>query len=115
MSSAATPAPEAPRPVAVKRLDHAVLFVADLVVAVDLNEQVLGFAVMATEPRANAALLRAGGSDDHHDLGLFGLGPNATPKQRGQVGLSHLVWQVATLEDLALEAELARWSGVATA
>lgn len=88
-------------PVAVKRLNHAVLFVSDLERAVGFYREVLGFEVMATEPRANAAFLRAGGSDNHHDLGLFGLGPNATPKQRGQVGLYHLAWQVATIDDLA--------------
>lgn len=39
-------------------------------------------------------------SDNHHDLGLFGLGPAAVPKQRGAVGLYHLAWQVDTIDDL---------------
>lgn len=34
------------------------------------------------------------------DLGLFGLGPAAAPRTRGQVGLYHLAWQVPTIEDL---------------
>lgn len=84
----------------ITRLNHAVLFVADLQRALDFYTGVFGFEVIATEPRANAAFLRASGSDNHHDLGLFGLGPAAAPRTRGQVGLYHLAWQVPTIEDL---------------
>lgn len=85
----------------IARLNHAVLFVSDLEPALRFYEGVMGFEVMAREPRANAAFLRAPGSENHHDLGLFGLGPTAAPKQRGQVGLYHLAWQVPTIDDLA--------------
>ena len=85
----------------VTRLNHAVLFVSDLGRALDFYTGVFGFEVIAREPRANAAFLRAPGSDNHHDLGLFGLGPAAAPRQRHQVGLYHLAWQVATIDDLA--------------
>lgn len=84
----------------ISRLNHAVLFVTDLDRALDFYTGVFGFEVIARELRANAAFLRAIGSDNHHDLGLFGLGPNATPKARGQVGLYHLAWQVPTIDDL---------------
>ncbi|MDX1689824.1 MAG: VOC family protein [Acidimicrobiia bacterium] len=84
----------------ITRLNHAVLFVGDLDRAVDFYTGVFGFEVIAREPRANAAFLRAPGSDNHHDLGLFGLGPGATPKRRGSVGLYHLAWQVDTIDDL---------------
>ncbi|MEX0756595.1 MAG: VOC family protein [Acidimicrobiia bacterium] len=85
----------------ISRLNHAVLFVSDLDRSLDFYTGVFNFEVIATEPRANAAFLRASGSDNHHDLGLFGLGPQAAPKARGQVGLYHLAWQVPTIEDLA--------------
>ena len=35
--------------------------------------------VIAREPRANAAFLRLPRSGNHHDLGLFGVGPTAAP------------------------------------
>lgn len=85
----------------ISRLNHAVLFVSDLERSLAFYEGVMGFDVIAREPRANAAFLRAPQSDNHHDLGLFGLGPMAAPKQRGSVGLYHLAWQVPTIDDLA--------------
>ena len=87
--------------VAVRRLNHAVLFVGDLQRSIGFYERILGFEVIATEPRANAAFLRARGSDNHHDLGLFGLGPQAEPPGRGRIGLYHLAWQVDTIDQLA--------------
>jgi len=85
----------------IARLNHAVLFVSDLDRAIEFYEGVLGFVLLTKEESFNAAFFRTQGSENHHDLGLFGLGPNATPKQRGQVGLYHLAWQVPTLEGLA--------------
>lgn len=85
----------------VTRLNHAVLFVGDLDRAVVFYTDVFGLEVIAREPRANAAFLRAPASANHHDLGLFGLGPAALPKVRGSVGLYHLAWQVDTIDDLA--------------
>lgn len=83
------------------RLNHAVLFVSDLDRAVAFYEGVFGMEVMAREPRANAAFLRLPKSGNHHDLGLFGLGANAVPKQRGGIGLYHLAWQLETIDELA--------------
>ncbi len=85
----------------ITRLNHAVLFVSDLQRSLDFYTGVFGFEVIAREPRANAAFLRAPESGNHHDLGLFGLGTGAVSKQRGQVGLYHLAWQVDTIDDLA--------------
>jgi catechol-2,3-dioxygenase len=62
--------------------------------------------VVAREPRARAAFLRLSRSGNHHDLGLFGVGTQAAPKQRGGIGLYHLAWQVDTIEELE-EARLA--------
>ena len=55
--------------------------------------------VVAREPRANAAFLRLPRSGNHHDLGLFGVGPQPRPP-RGSLGLYHLAWQVDTIEEL---------------
>lgn len=85
----------------ITRLNHAVLFVSDVERAVEFYTTVFGFQVVAREPGARAAFLRAGRSENHHDLGLFGLGSAALPRQRGAVGLYHLAWQVDTIEDLA--------------
>ena len=81
------------------RLNHAVLFVADLERSIALYSQAFGMTVMAREPRANAAFLRLPRSGNHHDLGLFGVGAQP-PRPRGGLGLYHLAWQVDTIEEL---------------
>ena len=81
------------------RLNHAVLFVADLERSIAFYEQAFGMTVMAREPRANAAFLRLPLSGNHHDLGLFGVGAQP-PRPRGSLGLYHLAWQVDTIDDL---------------
>lgn len=83
------------------RLNHAVLFVSDLERSLAFYTGTFGMEVAATEPRANAAFLRLPRSGNHHDLGLFGMGPTAPPKQRGAIGLYHLAWQVDTIDELA--------------
>lgn len=81
------------------RLNHAVLYVADLERSIAFYGQAFGMSVMAREPRANAAFLRLPRSGNHHDLGLFGVGAQA-PRPRGSIGLYHLAWQVDTIEEL---------------
>jgi catechol-2,3-dioxygenase len=93
-------------PVNPVRLNHAVLFVADLQRAERFYTEVFGMTVVAREPRANAAFLRLPRSGNHHDLGLFGVGPLAPPKKRGGIGLYHLAWQVDTIEELARAREI---------
>lgn len=80
-------------------LNHAVLFVSDLPAAKTFYTNVLGFTVAADEPRFNAAFLRAPGSMNHHDLGLFQTSGRKPP--RGAVGLYHLAWEVPEIADLA--------------
>lgn len=86
-------------PIAAVRLNHAVLFVSDLERAVSFYTGVFGMRVIASEPRAAAAFLRLPRSGNHHDLGLFGLGPDAAPKRAG-IGLYHLAWQLDTVDEL---------------
>jgi catechol-2,3-dioxygenase len=82
------------------RLNHAVLFVEDLDRSVAFYTDVFGMEVVAREPRANAAFLRLPRGDNHHDLGLFGVGPAGGPKRRGAIGLYHLAWQLDTIDEL---------------
>ncbi|TAK74059.1 MAG: VOC family protein [Dehalococcoidia bacterium] len=85
----------------VKRLNHAVLYVRDAKKAVEFYHDVLGFEVVEAMGD-RAFFLRANGSDNHHDLGLFGIGEEAPPPGHGdRVGLYHLAWEVESLPDLA--------------
>ena len=52
--------------------------------------------------------MRAAGTENHHDLGLFSIGPQAPLPEPGRVGLYHLAWQVETIQDLAEMRERAR-------
>jgi catechol-2,3-dioxygenase len=83
------------------RLNHAVLFVADLDRSVRFYTELFGMDVVAREARANAAFLRLPLSGNHHDLGLFGVGASDGPKRRGAIGLYHLAWQLDTIDELA--------------
>jgi catechol-2,3-dioxygenase len=83
----------------VQRLNHAVLYVRDAARAAAFYQDAFGFEVV-TEMRG-AAFLRAAGSSNHHDLGLFSVGPDAPGPEQGRVGLYHLAWQVPSVDDLA--------------
>ena len=97
------------------RLNHAVLFVADLDRSLAFYTDVFGMAVVAREPRANAAFLRLPRSGNHHDLGLFGVGAAAGgPKRRGVIGLYHLAWQLDTVDELAAARDALREAGAYT-
>ncbi len=82
------------------RLNHAVLFVADLERSERFYTDVFGMQVVVREPRAKAAFLRLPRSGNHHDLGLFGIGTAGGPKRRGAIGLYHLAWQLDTVDEL---------------
>ena len=85
----------------IKRLNHAVLYVRDAKHALEFYRGTLGFEVVEAMGD-RAYFLRANGSDNHHDLGLFGIGEQAPPPGRGdRVGLYHLAWEVDSLPDLA--------------
>jgi catechol-2,3-dioxygenase len=96
------------------RLNHAVLFVADLERSVSFYETTFGMEVMAREPRANAAFLRLPRSGNHHDLGLFEVGAGAGPKRRGAIGLYHLAWQLDTIDELVEAHGVLRANGAYT-
>jgi catechol-2,3-dioxygenase len=83
----------------VKTLNHAVLYVRDAQASSEFYQRALDFEVVGSMGR-NAVFLRASASDNHHDLALFSVGPDAPLPQRGQVGLYHLAWEVPTIDDL---------------
>ena len=60
---------------------------------------------VSSSPAASSAARRSSCvsplGDNHHDLGLFSVGPDAPRPARGSVGLYHLAWEVPTIEDLA--------------
>ena len=93
----------------VRRLNHAVLYVRDAARAAAFYTDVFGFEPIAEFP--GAAFLRAAGSTNHHDLGLFSVGPDAPGPQPGRVGLYHLAWQVDSIADLATARDTLRRVG----
>jgi catechol-2,3-dioxygenase len=87
---------------AIRRLNHAVLYVRDAPRSAGFYGDVLGFRVVMRVGE-QALFLQADGSANDHDLGLFGIGAAAadSPAGRSAVGLYHLAWEVETLTDLA--------------
>jgi catechol 2,3-dioxygenase-like lactoylglutathione lyase family enzyme len=88
----------------IHRLNHAVLYVADVERSVAFYRDVLGFrrVDMTPEGFGGAAFIQAPGSTNDHDLGLFEIGADAGPSAAGRatVGLYHLAWEVDTLAEL---------------
>ena len=86
------------------RLNHAVLYVRDAERTAQFYEQVLGFSRGDyTDTIPGARFLRAPGSTNDHDIGLFEVGETAGPSAAGRggsVGLWHLAWEVETLAQL---------------
>jgi catechol-2,3-dioxygenase len=91
---------------AISRLNHAVLYVRDADRSAAFYEEALGFRRLDLGAgMRGAAFMRADGSTNDHDLGLFSVGEQAAPAGRGAVGLYHLAWEVETLDDLERLAE----------
>ena len=86
------------------RLNHAVLWVRDAQASAAFYRDALGFETVEEAGGGRAVFLRASGSDNHHDLGLFSVGDRPSPAPQAP-GLYHLAWQVDTIEDLAALAD----------
>jgi catechol-2,3-dioxygenase len=95
---------------AVRRLNHAVLYVNGLDRSVDFYRTTLGFEVRLEIP-GRAAFLGAPGSANDHDLGLFEIGTGQAPDRPAHPGLYHLAWEVGTLADLAETRDRLRAAG----
>jgi catechol-2,3-dioxygenase len=89
----------------IQRLNHAVLYVRDANRSAAFYREVLGF--QSVHELEGAVFLRAAGSTNDHDLGLFSIGLAAERSSAGRssVGLYHLAWEVDTLAELERLAE----------
>ena len=90
----------------VTSLNHAVLYVRDATASADFYRRVFGFQVVESAFGGRAVFMRSPSGDNHHDLGLFSVGPEAPRAPRGSVGLYHLAWEVPTIDDLASASEV---------
>src|SRR5688500_20317410 len=79
------------------RLQHLVLWIADVEKSVRFYRDVLGFEVTARYP--NAAFLKIPGTADDHHLGLFEQ-PSAAPPDERAVRMYHSAWEVGAITDL---------------
>ena len=85
----------------ITRLNHAVLFVRDVDAAAEFYAAAFGFEEIERPQGMRAVFMRSPVGGNHHDLGLFEVGPEAPRPPRGSVGLYHLAWQIDTIDGLA--------------
>lgn len=111
LDTAARPSQTPAMSIPVARLNHAVLYVRDATSAADFYSRVLGFEIVESAFGGRAVFMRTGGGSNHHDLGLFSVGPQAPRAPRGSVGLYHLAWEVPTIDDLAAAAKVLTEAG----
>jgi catechol-2,3-dioxygenase len=83
-------------------MNHAVLYVRDARRNAAFYRDVLDFQVVIEDDDGRFVFLRGPASPNHHDIAFFSIGEQAGPSTAGRstVGLYHLAWEVATLEDL---------------
>lgn len=79
-------------------LRHAVLWVSDPAASAVFYARALGLVTKAD--LGDAVFMSSPGSATDHDLGLF-RAADTTPPTARSIGLYHLSWEVATLEELA--------------
>ncbi len=86
---------------AIRGMNHAVLYVRDAARHQRFYEEVLGFVTMIDGP-GPYVFMRAPASENHHDIAFFTIGEQAAPSQAGAgtVGLYHIAWEVGTLTEL---------------
>lgn len=86
----------------VQRLNHIVLYVSDAKRTAEFYRDVLDFKTLTEAAGGKAIFMRAPGSTNDHDLGLFELGRDALPSEAGRstVGMYHMAWEVDTLAEL---------------
>ncbi|MCW2529851.1 MAG: hypothetical protein JWM76_4711 [Pseudonocardiales bacterium] len=98
------------------RLNHAVLYVADLTRSVSFYEAAFGMTVAAREARANAAFI--GESSHGATKSVYGHDPDGNEFEVMWM-LPRAEWgryvNAAPIDRLDLSAEVARWTGVRTA
>lgn len=98
----------------ITRLNHAVLFVRDAEVAAAFYREAFGFVELERPVGMRAVFMRSPDGGNHHDLGLFEVGPDAPRPAHGMTGLYHLAWEVDTIETLVAMATSLRALGALT-
>jgi catechol-2,3-dioxygenase len=83
--------------IGLRRLQHLVLFVADVERSVRFYRDVLGFEVTVRYP--NAVFMKIPGTPDDHHLGLFEQRGVRPPDER-VARMYHSAWEVGELRDL---------------
>lgn len=83
-------------------MNHAVLYVRDARRQQRFYGDLLGFSTIIEGPGGAFVFMRAPASVNHHDIAFFSVGDDAAPSSagRGSVGMYHLAWEVATLDEL---------------
>lgn len=83
-------------------MNHAVLYVRDAARHQRFYSEVLGFTTVIDSP-GRFVFMRAPASANHHDIAFFTIGDAAGPSPAGRqtVGMYHIAWEVATLDELA--------------
>ena len=73
----------------------------------------LEFRLIVEDPGGAFAFMRAPDSPNHHDIAFFTIGSDAGPSEAGRrtVGLYHLAWEVADLDELERMRERLRAAG----
>jgi catechol 2,3-dioxygenase len=90
-----------PKPMA---LDHVNIFVRNAERSYRWYNEVFSLHTQDTMTHPGTDKLRAvflACDKDHaHDIALFEIGEDARSQEKGQVGLNHVAWRMATLDDL---------------
>jgi catechol 2,3-dioxygenase len=99
-------------------LDHVNLFVRNAERSHRWYSDLLGLHTQDTFFFPETGKLRAvflSGDPDHaHDVALFEVGEDAALPQKGQVGLNHVAWRMASLEDFGAMYERLKARGIPT-
>jgi catechol 2,3-dioxygenase len=82
-----------------ERIAHVVIKVRDLERSRKFYTEILGMQVMKDVPQINAAFLSFNGQD-HHEVALFQIGPQAEGPRMNQVGLLHFAFRLRSEEEL---------------
>jgi catechol-2,3-dioxygenase len=87
----------------ITRMNHAVLYVRDARAQQRFYSDVLGFTTVVADDAGRYVFMRAPRSENHHDIAFFSIGAQAGASTAGRstVGMYHLAWEVATIEELA--------------
>jgi catechol 2,3-dioxygenase len=82
-----------------ERIGHVVIKVRDLERSRKFYTEILGMQIMKQVPEIGAVFLSFNGQD-HHEVALFQIGPQAEAPRANQVGLLHFAFRLRSEEDL---------------